>query len=57
MSRLAITISCLVLFCASGNLWAAPKGMKTLEIGQAVPDFALPGVDGKTHCLKDFADA
>jgi peroxiredoxin len=31
--------------------------MKTLEIGQAAPDFTLPGVDGKTHCLKDFADA
>ncbi len=57
MSRLAITFSCLVLFCASDGLCAAPKGRKTLEIGQAAPDFALPGVDGKTHCLKDFADA
>jgi peroxiredoxin len=57
MSRLAFTISCLVPLCLASSLWAAPKGMKTLEIGQAAPDFALPGVDGKTHRLKDFADA
>lgn len=30
---------------------------QTLEIGAAAPDFALPGVDGKTHRLADFADA
>lgn len=57
MSKLAFTISCLVPLCLASSLWAAPKGMKTLEIGQAAPDFALPGVDGKTHKLKDFADA
>ncbi len=28
-----------------------------LEIGQLAPDFKLPGVDGKTHALADFADA
>ncbi len=57
MSRLAFTINCLVPLCLASSLWAAPKGMKTLEIGQAAPDFALPGVDGKTHRLKDYADA
>jgi peroxiredoxin len=31
--------------------------VKTLEIGQAAPDFSLPGVDGKTYGLDDFADA
>lgn len=25
------------------------------EIGQACPDFSLPGVDGHTHSLKDFS--
>jgi peroxiredoxin len=37
--------------------WAAPKAVKTLEIGAAAPDFELPGVDGKTYRLADFADA
>jgi peroxiredoxin len=35
----------------------AAEILKTLEIGQAAPDFRLPGVDGKTHKLGDFADA
>ncbi len=30
---------------------------KMLEIGAAAPDFALPGVDGKSYSLKDFANA
>jgi peroxiredoxin len=29
----------------------------TLELGQQAPDFRLPGVDGKTWSLADFADA
>ncbi len=28
-----------------------------LEIGKPAPDFSLPGIDGKTHALKDFKDA
>src|SRR5689334_23260625 len=30
---------------------------KTLDIGATAPDFKLPGVDGKTYTLADFADA
>ena len=30
---------------------------KTLPIGAAAPEFSLPGVDGKTYSLSDFADA
>ncbi len=29
----------------------------TLELGRKAPDFHLPGVDGKTYSLADFADA
>lgn len=28
----------------------------TLELGQAAPDFALPGVDGRTHSLDTYKD-
>ena len=27
----------------------------TLAIGSPAPDFCLPGIDDKTHCLKDYA--
>ena len=29
----------------------------TLQIGDGCPDFALPGVDGREHALRDYADA
>ena len=29
----------------------------TLALGSPAPDFSLPGVDGRTYSLKDFADA
>ena len=42
----------------SGVLFAAdPPGFKTLEIGDRAPDFSLPGVDGKTYSLADFAES
>ncbi|HET6250938.1 MAG TPA: redoxin domain-containing protein [Tepidisphaeraceae bacterium] len=43
------------LFCFPALSQSA--NVKTLDIGSAAPDFSLPGVDGKTHALKDFADA
>jgi peroxiredoxin len=46
-----------VLFGPVSAGWPAPKEVKTLEIGAAAPDFELPGVDGKTHRLADFAGA
>jgi peroxiredoxin len=32
-------------------------GPPTLAIGSSAPDFCLPGVDGHTHCLKDYASS
>ncbi|MGA9120638.1 MAG: redoxin domain-containing protein [Bacteroidota bacterium] len=29
----------------------------SLQLGSPAPDFSLPGVDGRTYSLKDFADA
>jgi peroxiredoxin len=30
-------------------------GPPTLSVGSTAPDFCLPGIDGQTHCLKEFA--
>ncbi|HEX2100224.1 MAG TPA: redoxin domain-containing protein [Candidatus Synoicihabitans sp.] len=34
-----------------------PAGFRTLAIGDSAPDFSLPGIDGRTYSLADFADA
>ncbi len=52
-----LTIAVLVLISATGAAVADPPGLKTLPIGADAPDFQLPGVDGKTYSLKDFAAA
>jgi peroxiredoxin len=31
--------------------------LPTLPIGSTAPDFCLPGIDDKTHCLKDYAES
>jgi peroxiredoxin len=36
---------------------AEGHGPPTLAVGSAAPDFCLPGIDGQTHCLKDYAAA
>jgi len=43
--------------CPAGPMLTADGLTKTLEIGASAPDFDLPGVDGKRHSLKDYADA
>ena len=34
---------------------AADKSVPTLALASTAPDFSLPGIDDKTHALKDFA--
>jgi peroxiredoxin len=47
----------LAVLLVAAVLARAAENPKTLEIGAPAPDFKLPGVDGKTYSLKDFADA
>lgn len=53
----SISAGCLSLALFAGAAVADPPGLKTLPIGASAPGFKLPGVDGKTYTLKDFADA
>jgi peroxiredoxin len=46
-----------VLVFRASFLWAEPAGFQTLAIGDAAPDFKLPGVDGRNHALADFKAA
>src|SRR5260370_10176539 len=46
--------ACLLLFVALTAVWPQDTHV-TLAIGSPAPDFALPGVDGKTHKLSDYA--
>jgi peroxiredoxin len=52
--------SALVVFCSASLLAvdepeANHQGPAILSIGAAAPEFCLPGIDGQTHCLKDYA--
>jgi peroxiredoxin len=35
----------------------AEDGLHDLQIGEAAPDFSLPGIDGKTHTLAEYKGA
>ena len=54
MKRNLILVLVAVVISASHSI---ALEVTPLEIGAAAPDFALPGVDGKTHRLADFASA
>jgi peroxiredoxin len=54
MKQTCLLLSALLLTAAA---YAAESGIAPLEIGRSAPEFSLPGVDGKTYTLADFADA
>jgi len=47
----------LLLAIAPVRLFGASDEPPVLPIGSTAPDFCLPGIDDKTHCLKDYASA
>ncbi len=53
----SIVVMFVMVLAFHAAVGGAADPVKMLKIGQAAPDFCLPGVDGKTYCLKDFADA
>src|SRR6267154_573267 len=52
-----ISLALLALLSALANLRGADFEPVTLALGSPAPDFNLPGVDGHSYSLKDFADA
>jgi thiol-disulfide isomerase/thioredoxin len=54
------TLVLFLLILAVGAVGAgifADEQPPTLAMGSPAPDFCLPGIDGRTHCLKDYAAA
>ena len=54
--RPTLLFSCLLAFSVSAYA-AESADHPALKLGAPAPDFSLPGVDGKTHSLADFASA
>lgn len=52
--RSLMTAGLALLFGFTGHA-QAPAQAPTLAVGQAAPGFSLPGSDGKTYNLKDYA--
>ncbi len=48
-------LACL-LFAVASAFAADPSDIHDLKIGEAAPDFSLPGIDGKTHTLAEYKE-
>ena len=56
--RSLVFLICVIrVICGFGRVRAAEDQPPTLPIGAQAPDFCLPGIDGKTHCLKDYGSS
>jgi thiol-disulfide isomerase/thioredoxin len=53
------SLICAAYLCIFSTIPLVPAAAQaehpTLPVGAAAPDFCLPGVDGQSHCLKDYA--
>ncbi len=49
------TSATLALLLLPAAMLCQPATVRTLPIGAPAPDFALPGVDGKIHRMKEYA--
>ncbi len=57
MNMLKLVFVSLILIATASRTLAAdfvPPDARVLKIGDAAPDFSLPGVDGKTYSLANF---
>lgn len=51
--RCSLLFFALTIYCQAAN----PPGFHTLAIGDAAPDFTLPGIDDRDWSLADFSEA
>jgi len=56
-NRILLAAFLWTLLAIASAIAAAQSEHPTLAIGASAPDFCLPGVDGQTHCLKDYASS
>src|SRR5436305_3511853 len=54
---LSICVCLVALLLTLAAAQEEEHGPPTLAIGAEAPSFCLKGVDGGTHCLKDYSDA
>ena len=52
---LPVFLGLLTLLLFPGLGQTGESGPSPLAIGAAAPDFCLPGIDGQTHCLAEYA--
>jgi peroxiredoxin len=57
MSRRILYLVFLVLLALPSVADDDEIKLPTLPIGSSAPDFCLPGIDDKTHCLKEYSES